>query len=394
MLQSTPDTAPAKLPSLTGLRFVAAIIVFVSHTSMSYSPVPPYGPVNPFNDSGLAHAYEFILANGGYVGVSFFFVLSGFVLTWSARPGERARPFLRRRLLKIFPNHVVTWAIAMILFAGAVTPVSQWLPNLLLLHSFSPEPYAWVSVNPQTWSLSSELLFYLTFPLLIVLVRRISERRLWAWAGAMIAGMIAVVLANQYLVVLLPNTANPDLETPVTGPQFWLGYFFPPVRLFEFALGMLLARIVLSGRCPRIGVLPASVLVIGAYAASLFLPYVYIFNLATVIPIAALVCAAAMADLRGTPTILRSRPMQWLGEVSYAFYMCQGIVLLYGSSLLGGQKYSTPVAIAVMLGFFAANLFAAWLLHTCVERPVMRRWGRSRKGVPVRGAPAPSAPGP
>lgn len=369
----------SKLPSLTGLRFIAALAVFLFHTALLYSPIPPYGSLNPFADADLASTYSHLLSKGGYLGVSFFFVLSGFVLTWSFRPGERARAFWRRRLCKLFPNHVVTWALCMVLFAAAVTPLAYWLPNLLLVQSFSTDPFAWVSVNSPSWSLSSELLFYLLFPLFIVPILRIQERKLWAWAGATVAAILCVALVN-HLVVPGPEAAPTAVAAPASAMQFWLGYFFPPARLFEFVLGMLLARIVLSGRWKlRIGVWPAAGLVVVAYGISLYLPYVFGFTVATVVPVAILIGAAATADIRRTRTVLRSRTMQWLGEVSFGFYMVQGIVLLYGRKLFDSAQYSTPVAIFVIIAFLAANIVAAWLLYTLVERPVMRHWSRSKK---------------
>ena len=390
---AVPDTggrAAVDLPALTGLRFIAALAVFLYHSSMNYSPIPPFKPVNPFADQETGMAYADALRNMGYIGVSFFFVLSGFVLTWSSRPGERARSFVRRRLLKIFPNHLITWVVAMVLFAAAVTPMKYWLPNLFLLHSFSSDPYAWVSVSPVNWSLSSELLFYLLFPLLILPVRRIREDRLWAWATAMVVAVGLVALVNDTLVpVLLPDNANAALNPPATGPQFWLGYFFPPLRMFEFVLGMLLARIVAAGRWPRIGVLPAGVLIVGGYVASLHVPYVYGFNAATIIPVAVLIGSVATADVRAGSSWLGSGPMRWLGNISFGFYLSQAIILVYGRSVVGDNaQYSTPVAIAVVAGFLAANIVAGWLLYTLVERPVMRRWGRSRRRIDPATVPA------
>lgn len=397
MSQSSPGlrtgAAPpstSKLPSLTGLRFAAALFVFLYHTSLTLGPVPPHGPINPFADSGLNHAYAYVLNKGGYVGVSFFFVLSGFVLSWSARPGEGALAFIRRRLVKIYPTHVATWIIAMILFAAAVTPVASWLPNLLLLHAFSSEPATFTSVNPPSWSLSCELLFYLMFPLLIRPIRRIAESRLWFWAGAVVLGMLGVVLITQFVV---PSVPDSGFIPGISMKQFWSGYFFPPSRVFEFILGMLLARLVASGRFPRIGVAPAAGLLVLGYAGAPLLPHVYGFSLATVIPIALLIGAAAVADTDGRATFLGSRPMQWLGERSFGFYMSQGIVLLYGRALVGdNEQYSTPVAIAVLVGFLVANLLAGWMLYSWVERPVMDRWGRRQ--APHAPAGAPSTPDP
>lgn len=72
-----------------------------------------------------AHAYVTLSFDGDWTGteagvalivgrsaLSFFFVLSGFVMTWSARPGDTATAFWRRRAAKIYPLHAVTWFAA------------------------------------------------------------------------------------------------------------------------------------------------------------------------------------------------------------------------------------------------------------------------------------------
>ena len=387
MTAQTSTPKRVGLPSLTGLRFLAAALVFCFHITLANSPIPPYGPVNPFADQGVANGLSWVFGKAGYVGVSFFFVLSGFVLFWSTKPNERATAFWRRRALKIFPNHLVMFGLAMALFAAAITPARAWLPNVFLLHSFFPQADTYVGVNPPSWTLCSEVLFYSLFPLLARPVRRIAENRLWLWAGIMVAGTFAVALVTQYVV---PNTPKSPI-TPVSVTQFWAGYIFPPSRLFEFVFGMLLARIVVAGRAPRLGLLPAAVLVVVGYAVALFTPFVYGFEAATVVPIGLVIVAFAAADIRGARTGLRGRLAVWLGEISFGFYICQGVVVFYGRRLLGAQPFNGPLAIAVIAGIFAATLLGGWLLYTCVERPTMRRWARKRPHddpVMVRVAPA------
>ncbi|GJF28121.1 acyltransferase [Kitasatospora sp. NE20-6] len=385
-ISAAPKGRP-RLPSLTGLRFLAALMVFFFHTGLSNSPIPPNRPINPFADEGVAHAYEWLFVKAGYLGVSFFFVLSGFVLAWAAKPGERTTAFLRRRLMKIFPNHLVVWVLAMVLFAGAVAPTAGWLSNLFLLHTFFPQPEINLSVNPPTWSLGSELLFYMAFPLIIGPVRRIAERRLWFWSALMVAGTIAVQLVSTYLVPATPKSAI----TPVSDTQFWFGYLFPPGRLFEFVLGMLLARIVLAGRWPRaLGVLPSLALTAAGYAAAWYVPFQYSFVAATIVPIGALISAVAVTDVEGRGGWLRSRVMVFLGEISFGFYLCQGIAIFWLRSLFEDTRFSTPTGFLVILGFLAVTLLGGWLLHTFVEQPAMRRWSRSRRRVTLP-APRPAA---
>ncbi|MEV7595572.1 acyltransferase [Streptomyces sp. NPDC089922] len=378
----------AKLPSLTGLRFFAALSVFFFHSSLTDSPIPPNAPINPFADAGIADWFSTAFGKAGYLGVSFFFVLSGFVLAWAAKPGEPVTAFLRRRLLKIYPNHLVVFAAAMLLFAGsAVTGVADWLPNLLLIHTWWPQPTVNLSVNPPSWSLGSELLFYMLFPALIVPIRRLRGRTaLWGWSAAMIAGMVAVQLIATHFV---PDTPKSTI-TPISGMQFWFGYLLPAGRLFEFVLGILLARIVLAGLWPRrVGFGVSLALTVLGYAAALVAPFQYGFVVATIIPVAALIGATAHADVQGRETFLRSRPMVWLGEVSFGFYLVQGVTIFYLRSLLGEHTYGVPVALLVIAGFFAASLLGGWLLYRFVEMPVMRRFGRARPRAATGPAPAP-----
>jgi peptidoglycan/LPS O-acetylase OafA/YrhL len=372
---STSGLRPASLPSLTGLRFVAALLVFCFHVTLFDSPIPPNNPVNPFADGDLAATLEWFFGKAGYLGVSFFFVLSGFVLTWSAVPGERMRAFWRRRVLKIFPNHLVVFAFAMVLFAAAITPAAAWLPNVFLLHSFSPAGEVYVSVNPPAWTLCSELLFYLLFPLLIKPVRRIAANRLWLWAAVLVAGMVAVQVVN---LTLIPETPKSPI-TPVSVTQFWFGYIFPVPRLFEFGLGMILARLVLAGRVPRIPLWLAVASVPVGYAAALAAPFVWGFVVASIVPVSLVILAYATADVAGRPTGLHGPKAGWLGEVSFGFYIVQGVMVFYVRTLLPPEPFGTPVAILVTLALFVVTLLAGWALYALVERPTMRRWSRSRQ---------------
>lgn len=88
-----------RLPSLTGLRFYMALAVLQCHALGIFA-----------NGSALPRSP--VLTSAGPVAVSGFFVLSGFVLTWSSQMGERVRAFWRRRFWKIFPGHAFGWALA------------------------------------------------------------------------------------------------------------------------------------------------------------------------------------------------------------------------------------------------------------------------------------------
>ncbi|MGW1430199.1 acyltransferase family protein [Streptomyces sp. NPDC002431] len=365
----------SRLPSLTGLRFVAAALVFLHHAIYT----------NVFADPDVVRVFHDLFINTGQMGVAFFFVLSGFVLTFAVRPGDTTRRFLRRRLVKIYPNHVVTFLLAAVL----IIPALHWtevVPNLLLVQTWWPRYENLFSGNPLSWSLACEVFFYLAFPLLLRAIRRIRPERLWWWAIGTMAAIVGVTLIVSLAVPATP--AMPDGQ-PVGLVQFWLIYTFPPVRALDFLLGMLLARIVLTGRWIRLGTAPATLLVLVAYLAGMRLPYIYGLNALTIVPLAFLVAAAATADREGRTGLLGSRPAVWLGEISYAFYLLHGMLLIWGRQRLGtGNVYGLPSGIGLLLLALVVTVLAAAALHAFVERPMMRRFSSPRRAP----APEPTEP--
>ncbi|MFF2901838.1 acyltransferase family protein [Streptomyces sp. NPDC057966] len=378
-----PDITAAgrRLPSLTGMRFLAALLVFLYHAA----------DARVFADQGVSEGFSAAVGKAGTVGVSFFFVLSGFVLTWTARPGDTARRFWRRRMAKIFPNHLVTWAVVLVLvlFGGRALDLGTALVNLLLLQAWVPSFEVLFSMNDVSWSLSCELFFYLAFPVLLPLIARIRPSRLWAWAGGVVAAVVCVPL----LAELLPGPAGLDIYS------FWLVYALPPMRCLEFVLGILMARIVLTGRWTSfVGLAPAGLLAVAGYLLALRVPQLYGVVAATVVPLALIVPAAAVADLQGRRSPFRGAAMVWLGEVSFAFYLLHRLVLTSSHRALGAERtWGTPTAVALLVAALVIALALAAALHRLVERPSMRLIaGTARRDAATAGpatVPA-AAPGP
>ncbi|MFF3764285.1 acyltransferase family protein [Streptomyces sp. NPDC001922] len=374
-----------RLDTITGMRFVAALVVFLCHAA-TFNFVAP--------DTGVGEAFHFATESAGTAGVTFFFILSGFVLTWSARPGETYGGFLRRRMFKMYPNHLVTFALAMALFAAASTPPVSAVLNVLLLHAWRPAPGGG---NGPSWSLSCDLLFYLLFPLLLPLVKKIPVARLWWWVG----GAIAVIMVLPTVAQLLPSTPRfPDdfdgtMLEGVSMYPFWFLLTFPPVRLLDFVLGILIARIVLSGRWTGPGVAQAVALTAVGYVVGLFVPFYYTLDAVSVIPMSLLIGALAVAESRGRTSWLGSPVFRRLGEVSFAFYLIHEIALLFVRSLVGFDHHLPPfTALLVIAAAFALSLALSFLLYHGVETPVMRKWAGPRRTAPAGGAvPAPAPPG-
>jgi peptidoglycan/LPS O-acetylase OafA/YrhL len=374
---------PSRLPSLTGLRFVAAFLVFVYHVRT----------LSIFGDQDFANGYRQVVESTGNIAVSAFFVLSGFVLTWSARRGDRTRSFYRRRFFKVFPNHVVVFfaALAFLLIVGE--PVGFWsaLTNLFLVNTWIPNlTLVFGSVNGPTWSLSVELAFYVTFPLWFVLIRKIQPARLWYWA---IGIAMLAVLMPMISQAFLPDTPVHPYIPGMSLADMWFLYFGPIVRMAEFTVGMILARIVQTGRWIGIRPLPIAVLVVGVFLAGRFLlPISYGLAVLYPLPLALLVASLAAGDVKGRRSILASKPMVWLGDISYAYFLIH-LPLLLALQQVFGQKFMTPYGPVLALGwsplagllYIAGSAllcgFLAWLLHAFVERPSMRHWSRPRRPI-------------
>ncbi|MER7282802.1 acyltransferase [Dactylosporangium sp. NPDC000244] len=371
-------THPARLPSLTGLRFPAALLVFVYHASLQLPST------TLFTDQTLAAHYATAAAQLGALGVTFFFVLSGFVLTWSARERDTPGAFWRRRLVKIYPNYVVAWVLAMVVFAAAYTPAGQATLNLFMLQVWVPDFFTNLSVNPPSWSLGTEAFFYAAFPLLLPLVNRIRAERLKYWIAATVAGVVATP-ALAY--ALLPDAPGVPGGWAASESQYWFAYFLPPVRLLDFALGILVARAVALGRWRDIGLGWSALLLAVSVPLASFVPYLYGQRAVTIVPIALLVAAAASADASGRGTWFAARPARWLGEVSFAFYLLHFIVITGGRTLLG-RTFPTPAAIGLILAELLVATAAAAALYTWFERPITRRFSAPRRD-PAAATPAP-----
>ncbi|MEU5778851.1 acyltransferase [Streptomyces venezuelae] len=359
----------ARLPSLTGLRFIAAVMVFLFHASLTTEP-----PLNPFSGD-VSDFFHAAASKTGWMGVTFFFLLSGFILTYSARPDDTPRRFWRRRLVKLYPSHVVGWIGAMVLFAAATATWQQWLPNLLLLQTWIPDYHTYLSINPPSWSLSCEVFFYLCFPLLHRWISAIRPERLWAWAG----GLVAVITAVPALGYLLLPDGTMSNGFPVSEVQYWAVYMLPPVRTLDFVLGIVMARILMTGRWINLGMLPACGLVAVGYAIANATPWLFGLNAAALIPFALLIPAVAATDLRGGRSPFRGRVMVWLGEVSFAFYIVHNVLLVHVRSLIGEtRRFGFAGGMGVMVLYFVVCMAFAWLLHKGVEMPLMRRFAKPR----------------
>jgi peptidoglycan/LPS O-acetylase OafA/YrhL len=357
-----------RLDSLTGLRFVAAFAVIVNHSA--------YG-----SDWRLTHLSGLAwIATPGTLGVPFFFALSGFVLTWSARRDDSARNFYKRRFARVYPLHLVTWVVTLLALLAAGQPVntSGAILGLVLLQSWVPNPFVWTAVNGVSWSLSCEVFFYALTPLL--LPRLVGAPRKARTVGLAAFGVMTVTALLQRHG-LTPFTRTGDL---------WV---FPPWSVGFFLIGMALAVTLRDGQRSRV---PPWIGLVGAAASYVALAYLFdrwptwfghrmpqtYTGLLFVPALVVLLRATATADLAGRGSRWLARPsMVRLGEWSFALYLVHPIVLRALVKVLHLQPQGTVPSLIVETGFVLLAILAAAVSYYVIERPLEFRLRPKRNGV-------------
>ncbi|MEU5264160.1 acyltransferase [Amycolatopsis sp. NPDC021455] len=364
---ATPKPAKTRLSTLAGLRVFASLTVFMDHSLL---PLPG---INPFADQAFGDGLEAVFRVAAFGCVSFFFVLSGFLLTWLAKPSDTYGGFIRRRLVRIYPGHLVTMLICLL---GVGATLGQVLPNVFLVQSWVPRYEIWAALNGSTWSLACEIPFYLAFPLILKQVGRIAPHRLWWWVGGIVATVLVITSVSHFLV---PGTPAFPFSSPIGMTQFWMVYTAPPTRMLDFVLGMIMCRIVKTGRWINLGLLPAAGIYVVAAGLGLLLPFTFELSFVEILPAALLVAAAANTDVRNRRSVLRGKVWAKLGDLSYSFYLVHGIVVFGGGTVLrNGKLFSIPVSLGIIALDLLASFVLAWLLYTFVEKPIRTRWAVAR----------------
>jgi peptidoglycan/LPS O-acetylase OafA/YrhL len=239
------------LPALTSLRFFAALHVFLFH---AYAMGAVFGPVWYQKFSAI-----------GYIGVSFFFVLSGFILvyTYAGRP-VTATTFWRTRFARVYPayafallltlpfflwvvQHVSEIGVPFVFFEAAHLKVAAALEILLLQSWVPPAALSWNAVG---WSLSVEAFFYLLFSFVLPKFERFQRNGLVFVIAA--CCVLSNVVSIAYAVLRPDGVLHPGTDVYTS----WINFvkFFPLARLPEFLMGMACGLLFLrSKRNPRIG---------------------------------------------------------------------------------------------------------------------------------------------
>ncbi|NKY08967.1 acyltransferase family protein [Cellulomonas hominis] len=347
-----------RIDSLTGLRMLAALAVFGSHIS-----APPDVPPD------VQHLFT-----SGYNGVTLFFILSGFVLTWNYmdRLGDHmsARElwsFTVARFARVYPMYAVALllAVAPLLLDGDSLP-HIW-SHVFAVQAWNTDIGVVQAYNGPAWSVGVEFFLYACFPLLVVAARPLRRR-----PGAVVAVAAAVMATYWLLASWFQASGRASLEWGDPGSDYrWL-YREPVTRLGDFVLGMCAALLVKSAprSTPAWWGATAQVVSIGAVivlmASDYVLGTVWSWDFAYMIPAVVLILGLSLNRRTLLARALSTKTMVLLGEASFAFYLLHHIMLNW----FGGEA---PATLGGWAGQNALHLFViastAVGAHYIVEQP-------------------------
>jgi peptidoglycan/LPS O-acetylase OafA/YrhL len=351
-------------PDIEGLRAVAILLVVAVHAGVPWLP-------------------------GGFVGVDVFFVLSGYLITGllvkeASDTGQmQLLQFYVRRLRRLLPALLAMMLLVSALAAFVIAPTQQveqstsasmavlWLSNFYFsfanLDYFSPGSETNLFLH--TWSLGVEEQFYLIWPALLLGLLGGNGARNF---DRLKIGMLLVLSIS--LLACIVSTYQAPL----------LAFYMMPMRAWQFAAGALVwlyftgVRNAVTARlCRHAGLLKMLgwsgllSIVCAGLALNSTISYPGAWALLPTLGTAA-VLAAGSSDEKpsGAARVLAWQPLQWIGRISYSWYLWHWPILLLGPAVTGSNEPGFRLALILV------SLVLACISHVLVEVPLRtyREW--------------------
>ena len=349
------------LDTLTSFRFFAAVLVFIFHV-------------------GILTKYQ-----TGYLGVSFFFILSGFILAYSyshkitSLSHLELKKFYIARLAKIYPIHILTFLLAIPYYFliplkhDPILYVFQAFTNILLVQSFIP--FGNISFNGVSWSLSDELFFYALFPFFTVISIKCLKSIKWKLIFSFSLWLAIVVLISNVFF------ENNDFNT-------WFTYYFPVIRIGEFIVGLMSGLVFLEIKnnfskfsstfysfVEIIAIILLLIIVIISPNFIQNLRYGLIYT-----PFLAFLIFVFSFQKGFISKLISRRIFIYLGEISFSFYMIHNLVLSYIYFL---WKPNIEAHLLIT-GCFIITLILSSILYHFFEEPMRYKVKNSLSKIKFR----------
>lgn len=295
---------------LTSLRFFAAAGVIYGHLGYAY------------NTAGL--------------GVSFFFMLSGFILTHSYYDKFNSLSFKKvqalwvSRAARIFPLHLVTLLFSIPLAFHEGSSIGFWplIENAALLQSWYPNHIQVFSFNSVSWTLSNELFFYLMLPLILIIANYLNMRK------KPYASSFMLVLCILFTAIIMINFKPIPYSTPFSW-RWWLILVSPYINILTFLSGVFLSFIHHNLKNTKLihsiinaNILEISIIILSTAYFLLTFEHVFFSSIFFMygLPLSLIILVFSM-QMGIISRLLSLRPVVYLGEISFSIYMVHQIVI-------------------------------------------------------------------
>jgi peptidoglycan/LPS O-acetylase OafA/YrhL len=337
----------AEIRSHTGLRGVAALLVVFYHLQFSHTYQLSIETATPF-------------FRRCFLMVDLFFVLSGFIISYVYYNGRMLSPDERRsfwfaRFARIYPLHIFalllttaiafgTTALLIVAHHHAAVPgtFGDWLRQALLLNAWFPSTNEW---NIPSWSISAEVVAYVVFPFAVALLAV-------GW------GRLTIALAALTFYVLVGSSLN-------------IAYGIAPLRcLSGFGLGML----VFAHRDNRLADWQLAGLQVASIAWICFC-LAFTIRDPLIIPAFVLLVFSTWQDRGAVASVLSTKPVHWLGEISYSVYLLHAPIgfAFWFVWIRCPAVFSLPVGRVVSVAAYLSLVIAAsHLSYLWIEKPCQR----------------------
>ncbi len=339
--------------SINAFRGVCVLLVFFYHVVNS-------GLLHVAAPSTILTTAVRLFSESWRYGVELFFMISGYVIVASLRRHRSIGAFLRDRCMRIFPVwipvHIGLFAIGALtgwkIFHDLNGPqlLLIFFSNLLLIPPLLPIPVT----HPASWSLSYEWLFYLTaaaaFALATARKSPVVMRGLWmAWTVVILTLLCLIPRALFFLPGVIVACG--------WLPRWWVSFRWPSLSMIVFLFAWRLVDLNYAE--------PAAYSILAILASTKIIYMLIAFT-------AGLHLFAGISEDRGSIVWLRGRAIQFLGTVSYSFYLWHPIVMFVVKKLITTHMQSSVNGVVQTITFatvsFAVALVISWLSYRFIEQ--------------------------
>ena len=346
-------------PTITALhvtRFIAAFCVVAYH----------YGKnAVPFND-GILNVF---IQNGGFA-VSYFFALSGFIMMYAYYQTDKkiiAKEFWIARLARIYPVYFLSFILVlftMLILNGSKPKGISIILQGLCLQAWKPGIS--MEINYVSWSIAVELLFYFIFPFLFNYWQKKS---------------LATILFQAIFLWCISFAFHYWMIEYLSAPErFNVGQFiafFPPWHLNSFVLGAAAAMLYLKKLKPSPYIkyfshtfIVGSLILLYIFFIKTPIPMGFLTN-GGIIPVFLLLILGIALNEGLISKIFSLKPLVWLGEISYGFYLWQFFIYLFF------EKYILQFDETLNTKYFYLYIFTLITISACSfhlwEKPIRNK---------------------